>query len=108
MTSTGMEGNAQNQGDHLYLETCIPQKGSGWPTDGINHSKQGRQQTLASTKLQTKHTADKKGLKKRTTKSTNTSDVQCPYNLRSQQSRNKQVNCVKDDAWDEQGDDIEN
>ena len=76
----------------------LPQKDHRQPTDGINHSEQGRQQTLTSTKLQTKHAANNKGLKKRTTKSTNTSDVQCPYNLRSQQSRNKQVNCVKDDA----------
>ena len=79
--------------------TCdLSQNDHRQPTDGINHSEQGRQRTSTSTKLQTKHAANKKGLKKRTTKSTNISDVQCPYNLRSQQSRNKQVNCVKDDA----------
>jgi len=58
-----------------------------------------------------KQAANKKSLKKKNAKSINTSDVHHHYNLRRQQSRNKEVNCLKDDAQGglkEQGDDVEN
>ena len=73
----------------------------GWctiPSDKVNHSEQGSQRASTSTKLQVKQASNKKGLKRKNTKSINTSDVHHHYNLRSQQSRNKEVNRLKDDA----------